>query len=64
MTLAEYRLTHYTEASRPSVRTLQRWVQNGILPGKKQGKLYFVDIRKVEKLSGHALVDKVLLAYK
>ena len=58
--IEEYRMNHFTSASRPSLRTIRNWVQNGALPGKKQGKYYFVDMEKLQVLTGQKLADKVL----
>ncbi len=56
----EYRMNHFSSASRPNLRTIRNWVQKGTLPGKKQGKYYFVDMEKLDVLTGQKLADKVL----
>ena len=60
MRIEEYQLKHFSPDSRPSIRTLRNWVQNGSIPGKRQGKYYFVDLEKLQVLTGQKLADKVL----
>jgi hypothetical protein len=44
MTVDEFRENFYTTSSRPTRRTLIRLIKDGEINGKKQGKLYYVDI--------------------
>lgn len=60
MELEEFRLTYYAKQSQPHKRTLIRWIKNGTLPGKRQGRSYFIDVDKLETRTGNPLVDKVL----
>jgi hypothetical protein len=61
MEINEYRQKCYTADSRPSLRTLKRWIETGELPGKKHGGKYFIDVHLVEKLTGNPMVDKFLI---
>jgi len=63
MRLDEYLETFYTEASRPHRRTLIKRINQHILPGKKEGKFYYVDVEAKNsniQLTGNLLVDRVL----
>lgn len=60
MRIEEYRMKHFSPASRPSLRTIRSWIQTGALPGKRQGKYYFVDMEELQVLTGQTLTDKVL----
>jgi len=52
---------YFEAASRPSVATLQRWLRDGKIPGKKVGGTWFVD--EHEWLAdGDDLVERVLKA--
>ncbi len=60
MTIDEYRETCYTTASKPSRRKLIRLIKDGVIHGKKHGKVYYVNIEAEDNLTGNPLVDKVL----
>ncbi len=60
MSLEEYRKTHYTDDSRPDRRTLIKQINEGLLPGKKQGRFYFIDIEAEARRTGNPLVDRIL----
>ena len=60
MGIAEYQKKRFTEESRPELKTLRSWIDNGELPGKRIGRKYFVNITLEEKATGNPLVDKVL----
>lgn len=60
MNIDEYLEARYTRCSRPNKRTLIRWINEGQVPGKKQGKFYYIDIDAEERKTGNPLVDKVL----
>lgn len=56
--LAEFR-RRYFDAPRPSERTLRRQVESGELPGKRMGKLYYIDLHKW-LADGDALVERTI----
>lgn len=60
MGIKEYRNFRYTPDSRPSERQIIKLIREGDIPGIKQGKFYYVDINKEEKLTGDLLVDAIL----
>lgn len=60
MSVKEYRETRYTPESRPSERHIIKLVREGVLPGIRQGKFFYIDLDKEEKLTGDTLVDSVL----
>lgn len=52
---------YFDAHSRPSVATLQRWLRDGKIPGKKVGGTWFID--EHEWLAdGDDLVERVLKA--
>lgn len=52
---------YFDPSSRPSVATLQRWLRDGKIPGKKVGGTWFID--EHEWLAdGDDLVSRVLKA--
>ena len=46
--LSKYREHYFEEDSRPDIRTLRRWIDDGILAGKKMRGQYFVDLHAQE----------------
>jgi hypothetical protein len=61
MSIDEYRETCYTKASQPTKRTIIRLIKEGVIPGRKLGRGYYVDMDINNKLTGNSLVDRVLL---
>jgi hypothetical protein len=59
MKVDEYREKHYTKASRPTRRKLINMIKTGFLPGRKEGKYYYVDIDAALRKTGNPLVDRV-----
>jgi hypothetical protein len=57
--LAEFRRRYFEAESAPSERTLRRQVEAGELPGRRMGKLYYVDLHKW-LAEGDALVERTL----
>lgn len=43
-------------------RTLQSWCENGHLPARKLGKLWFVEVGALERSTGNELADQILKA--
>ena len=62
MAVDEYIKTRYADNSQPKRRTVIRYITSGMLPGRRQGKFYYVDIDAEKNLTGNTLVDRVLLA--
>lgn len=60
MRIDKYLQFRYTDDSRPSKRTIIQHIRDGLLPGRKQGKFYYIDIEAEEHLTGNDLVDRVL----
>ncbi len=60
MSIKEYRKTCYTENSQPSEKQIIKLIREGVLPGIKQGKFYYIDINEDNKLTRNSLVDLVL----
>ncbi|MBY0544556.1 MAG: helix-turn-helix domain-containing protein [Gammaproteobacteria bacterium] len=48
MGVKEYRDLRYTPESCPSERHIIRLIREGVLPGVKQGKFYYIDIDNVQ----------------
>jgi len=58
MKISEYRVKTFTEESRPSINTIKKWVDNGVICGKNYDGMYFVDTNKIHPAND--LVNKVL----
>lgn len=52
---------YFDVTSRPSVPTLQRWLRDGKIPGKKVGGTWFID-EHAWLSDGDDLVERVLKA--
>lgn len=61
MKLSTFAETYFEEGEAPQPNTLRKLIENNDLPGVRIGKIYYVDIQKLE-LTGNSLVDQVLLA--
>jgi len=59
--LDQFRKEYFAPGSQPDIRTLKKYINEGALPGKKIGKLYYVDTDSLE-FTGDDLVDRVLVA--
>ncbi len=60
MTIKEYRETMFTWNSRPSTRTIKRWIEQGRITGRKIGGQYYVDPDTDVVLAVNHLVLRVL----
>lgn len=61
LTTDQWLQRYFDATSRPSVPTLQRWLRDGKIPGKKVGGTWFID--EHEWLAdGDDLVERVLKA--
>jgi len=58
MKISEFRVKTFTEQSRPTINTIKKWVDNGVISGKIFDGMYFVDIDKIQPVND--LVSKVL----
>lgn len=59
MLASQFAKQHFTDDSRPSIRTVQRWIEKGDLPGRRIGGRYYVDTLTFAA-KGDELVMKVL----
>lgn len=62
MIVSEYRDVRFAGTKKPSINTIKRWVENGSIPGKKIGGLYYVDITAESEQTGNTLADMILSA--
>jgi len=62
MSLPAYIVARFVEGSRPDVRTVRNWVENGDITGIRYGKLYFINVTSECWATGNPLMDKVLAA--
>ena len=62
MKIAEFREKHFEEGSRPAIKTIRSWIDNGDIPGERVGGGYYVDLSRWDKRSNNELVNKVLAA--
>lgn len=60
ISIEEYRTTCFAGESKPSLWSLRRLVREGILPGKKLGKGYYINMDVETLHTGNPLVDRVL----
>ncbi|HEY8386512.1 MAG TPA: hypothetical protein VIK82_09875 [Porticoccaceae bacterium] len=47
---------------KPHPSSVRRWIENGVLPGKKIGGRFYVEIDDERNSTGDELVDRVLRA--
>jgi len=57
----KFRETYFCSGSAPTIKTLKKNIDDGSLPGKVIGTIYYVDLDKLSK-SDNALVNRVLAA--
>ena len=57
----KFRETYFCPGSAPTIKTLKKNIDDGHLPGKVIGTIYYVDLDKLSK-SDNALVNRVLAA--
>jgi len=60
MRIDEYAKKRFTPESAPDPRTLIKWINNKVLPGKQMGTFYYVDIDAEQKQTGNKLADQIL----
>jgi hypothetical protein len=58
MKLSQYRQKHFVEGSRPTLRTLKRWIVDGEIEGEVIGSNYYVRVGEIKPVNH--LVTKVL----
>ena len=59
MLASQFAEQHFADGSRPSASTLRRWIDEGVLPGRRIGNNYYVDIHRYSAVNDQ-LVLKVL----
>ena len=57
----KFRTEYFCPGSAPAIKTLKKNIDDGDLPGKVIGTIYYVDLDKLSK-SDNALVNRVLAA--
>lgn len=60
MRVDEYISTRYSPNSKPCKRTVIKLIAEGQLPGKRIGRIYYVNVETEQHLTGDPLVDSVL----
>lgn len=50
---------YFCKGSAPSQTTLRKWIDDGLLPGRKVGSKYYVDIAKFQS-GGDELLERIL----
>lgn len=58
MKISQYRQKHFVEGSRPTLRTLKRWIIDGEIDGEVIGTNYYVRVGEIKPVNH--LVAKVL----
>lgn len=61
MKATKFRTEHFAPGSEPSMNTLKKLIDEGELPGRKMGSIYYVDLDKLNQ-SKNPLVNRVLAA--
>ncbi len=61
MKATKFRTEYFAKGSEPDMKTLKRCIDEGDLPGRRIGTIYYVDLDKLHQ-TGNPLVDKVLAA--
>lgn len=63
ISIAEFREKYFSAGSRPDVRTVRRWVEDGTVPGRVVGKLIYINEDAWRRTAtGNELADRVLLS--
>lgn len=57
----KFRIEYFHPGSEPDMKTLKRFIDDGELPGRKIGTIYYIDLDRI-KVSSSPLVNKVLSA--
>lgn len=62
ITPSEFAARYFEEGSAPDARTIRTWIEQGIVPGRVIGKLYYVDAGGFERAgsTGNDLADLIL----
>lgn len=58
MKLSQYRQKQFVDGSRPTMRTLKRWIETGEIDGERIGGNYYVRVGEIKPVNH--LVAKVL----
>lgn len=61
MKATKFRTEYFAKGSEPDIKTLKKCIDDGELPGRRIGTIYYVDLDKLER-SNNPLVNKVLAA--
>lgn len=61
MKATKFRTEHFAPGSEPSINTVKKLIDEGELPGRKIGTIYYVDLDKLNR-SENPLVNRVLAA--
>lgn len=57
----QFRTRYFEKGSEPDIKTLKKWIDDGDIPGKVMGSIYYVDLDRMSK-SDNSLVNRVLAA--
>jgi hypothetical protein len=62
MLASEWVRTYFSEGSRPDLRTVRGWVDDGIIVGRVIGRNVYIDINRFEgtPTTGNELADRIL----
>lgn len=60
MKISEWATAYFEAGSRPTLKTVRKWIDEGSLPGERIGSAYYVDLNRWRQGSSNPLVDKVL----
>lgn len=60
ITPAEYRERFFSPESRPTIRTVRRWCDRGLLPAKRIGANWYIDVDRLDSDETDPLVKKIL----
>lgn len=61
MKATQFRKRYFEKGSEPDMKTVKGWIEEGRLPGRQLGSIYYVDVDRLE-LSNNPLVNRVLAA--
>lgn len=59
-TIEQFRQDCFAEGSAPDPRTVRRWIDDGVIDGKRVGSTYYVDLDSFALKTGNVLADRVL----
>ena len=58
--LADFRRNYFADGRAPDPRVIRAWIDSGELPGRRDGRKYYVGAESFEQSTGNELADRIL----